>query len=140
MIFIVQTRQLEMLPPLISLMRILKTMGERVVYIGLTDTPVARKVLKEIDVEHRIYDWPVITFRERPLLRIWRELTKGIRPFIFRRWVWKQMDQIAGEERDVVIWSSEMISAAILGDRALRYGRPPLFRFLWPLDAVIKWG
>lgn len=123
MIFIVQTRQLELLPPLISLLRILKTMGERVVYLGLTDTPVARNVLKEMDIEHRIYDWPVITFRERPILRIWREMTKGIRPYAFRRWVWKQIDQIAGEDPDVVIWSSEMISAAILGDRALRYGR-----------------
>lgn len=123
MIFVVQTRSLEMLPPLISLLKVLKAMGERVVYLGLTDTPAARMVLNEFDVEHRLYNWPVITFRERPILRIWRELTKKFRIQLFRRWVWKQIDQIAVDEREVVIWSSEMISAAILGDRALRHGR-----------------
>ena len=102
MIVIIQTRQLEMLLPLISLLKTLTTMGERVVYLGLTDTPVARNVLKEIGVEHRIYNWPVITIRERPILRVWRELTKEIRPYVFRRWVWKQIDQIAGESKDKI--------------------------------------
>ena len=123
-IILFQQHPLEILPPLVSLMRILKAHKHDVYYFGLTDTPNSRKILEEMGVCYRIYPWKVILFREHPCERIWRELTKKVRHLIFRRWAWRQINRILEvNDAEVLIWSQSMISAAILGDKTLRFGR-----------------
>lgn len=122
-VVIFQQHPLEMLPPLISLIQILKDLQIEVLYIGLTDTISARSILDRIGIRYFIYPWKIILFREHPFVRIWRELTKPIRHLIFRRWAWRKINAFVKPDDDVVLWAQSMISAAILGDRTLVFNR-----------------
>lgn len=122
MIVIVQTTKLVALPPMISLMRVLKALGEELLYVGF-DYPGQSELLNSINVKFQTIPYRYYLFREHPMRNI---MMKMLRPLTFyrrRRSLWRIIDEAAARESDVVIWSCEMRSAALLGDRALRFGR-----------------
>lgn len=111
------------LPPAISLLRLLKDAGEKVAAIGLCQDKTTMSILSEVGVDYRLYSYRIVKFRESPYYRIWQKLTQRIRPYLMRRWAWRQIDEIVKRESDAILWSIEMPATAILGDRALSYGR-----------------
>lgn len=123
MIVFVQERPIEILPPVISLLRILKDLGEEVVYFGMVRTRVGLGILEELGVRHEIYPYELVRFRSRPCRRCWQKATQWIRPYLFRAWIWKRIRQLSIRDDDVILWSSEMRTAAVLGNRALKYGK-----------------
>ena len=123
MIVFVQRTSIEGLPPVISLLQVLKDLGEKVVYLGFTQSRNDARILDEIGVEYEFYPYRVVLFRERPIYRLWQKITQFIRPYIFRRWFWRRFKRLVSKEENVILWSCEMESAAIIGDRALELGR-----------------
>ena len=111
------------LPPAISLLRLLKDAGETMVAIGLCQDKTTVSILSEIGIDYRLYSYRNVKFRDPPCYRIWQKLTRCIRPYLMRRWVWRQIDEIVGRESNAILWSIEMPATAILGNRALSYGR-----------------
>ncbi len=138
MISIVHSRRLEMLPPLISLLRILKEAGEKVLYIGLMESEDTKQILDEIGVESVLYPHHLITFREAPIERIFQKLTSRVLPYLKRRWVWRMLREHGLDLQNDVVWSVEMESAAILGDRALELGCRHIHTFYELGDVVGK--
>lgn len=123
MIIFLQQRPIEILPPVISLLCTLKDIGENVIFLGLMKTDVGENILKEIGVEYKFYPYEIVSFHERPLLRIWQKITQGLRPYLFRRWVWNRINGLKKQRQNIILWSSEMVSAAVLGDRALKLNK-----------------
>lgn len=123
MIVFLQQRPVEILPPVISLLRILKDVGEKVLFIGLMKTDACEKILECIDIEYEFYPYKIVTFHERPTYRIWQKMTQWYRPYLFRRWVWNRINGLMNQNQNIILWSSEMVSAAVLGDKALDFGK-----------------
>ena len=123
MIVFVQERPIEILPPVISLLRILKDLGEEVAYFGMTRTRTGLGILEELGVRYEIYPFELVGFRSNPFRRCWQKATQWIRPYLFRSWIWKRIRRLSIGEKDIVLWSSEMRTAAVLGDRALKFGK-----------------
>lgn len=123
MIVFVQERPIEILPPVISLLRILKDIGEDVVYFGMVKTETSICILEEIGVRYELYPYELICFRDHPVRRCWQKVTRRIRPYLLRSWIWKRIRCLSNSKDDVVLWSSEMRTAAILGNMALKFGK-----------------
>lgn len=123
MIIVVHARHLENLPPLISLLRILKELGEDVLYLGVERTAIGLERLNEIGVEFKYYDSPLVSFKESPIKNIWQKLTRRVRPYVVRIWLWRQIEQASKGKDDVIVWTVEMLAAAFLGNKALCYSR-----------------
>lgn len=123
MIAFIQERPIEVLPPVISLLQILKDLGEEVVYLGMVKTEMSIAILGEMGIRHELYPYEMIHFRKNPLRRCWQKATQPIRPYLFRSWMWKIIRKLSCEHNDLILWSSEMRTAAVLGDEALKFGR-----------------
>ena len=123
MIIFVQERPIEILPPVISLLRILKDLGEEVAYFGMIRTRTEIAILEELGVRYEIYPYELVSFRTNPFRRCWQKATQWIRPYLFRSWIWKRILRLSKSEDDVILWSSEMRTAAVLGNRALKFGK-----------------
>lgn len=123
MIIFLQQRPIEILPPVISLLRILKDAGEKVSFLGLMKTDASETILKGIGIEYEFYPYKIVTFHERPAYRIWQKATQWYRPYLFRRWVWNRINGLKKQRQNIILWSSEMVSAAVLGDKALDFGK-----------------
>lgn len=121
-VVIFQCHPLDMLPPLISIMRILRVLNVDIYYVGITKTDTAVKALMELGVDYSLYGWSIVSFREHPFIRLWQKLTAFVRPFLFRRWAWKEIGNVANDCDNVVLWTQSMNSASILGNRALIFG------------------
>lgn len=122
MIILIQTTKLAALPPMISLMNVLKALGEKFLYVGF-DYPEQSELLQHIGVQFQTVPYRYYLFREHPIRNI---IMKMLRPLTFyrrRRFLWRIIDEISARESDVVLWSCEMRSSALLGNRALQFGR-----------------
>lgn len=122
MIVLVQTTRLSALPPVISLMNVLKALGEKFLYVGF-DYPGQTELLQRIGVQFKTVPYRYYLFREHPIRNI---MMKVLRPLTFyrqRRSLWCIIDEAVVRESDMILWSCEMRSAALLGNRALRFGR-----------------
>ena len=122
-VIVFQQHPLDILPPLISLMRILLNLGHDVWYVGLSDTKASFQILEEIGVPHRIYNWPIVKFHDQPFVRLRQKLLAPISHFIFRRWAWEQIKPLMDETDESVLWVQSMNSASILGNRILPLGK-----------------
>lgn len=130
MIVVAYHAPIELLPPGISLIRILKDRGEDVVYIGLFYTEKTKIVLAELGIPYRLCQrWPVVCFREHPFLRLWFLLVRNYRAGSLCRWfqrkfLWRSLQWLTrtADEPSLVIWTINMHVAALFGDGLLRYG------------------
>lgn len=127
MIYLVHPRRLEMLPPLISLARILRAMGEDVVYLGLICSSETNRILDEMKIRYELYPYHPVAFRTSPFRNIGQKLTRRLLPYRKRMWLIKHLCN-ANLERDI-IWTVEMEGAAILGDFGLKFGRRHIHSF-----------
>lgn len=123
MLVFVQERPIEILPPVISLLRILRDLGEDIVYFGMVKTEISIAILDELGIRYELYPYELITFRENPFRRCWQKATQWIRPYLFRLWIWKRIRRLFIGNDDILLWSSEMRTAAVLGNRALKFGK-----------------
>lgn len=118
-----------MLPPLISLLRLLTEMGEKVTYVGLIESDETSRILQDVGVQFRLYPYRQVRFRQAPFVRLWQKVTEWIRPYLKRQWLWKMLYRFNLDMGRDIIWSVEMEGAAILGDAALRLGRRHIHTF-----------
>lgn len=123
MIVFVQERPIEILPPVISLLKVLKDLGEDIVYFGMVKTETSICILEEIGVRYELYPYELICFRDHPVRRCWQKITQWIRPYMFRFWIWNKIKKFHNEGKGILLWSSEMRTAAVLGNRALKFGK-----------------
>lgn len=123
MIVVTQSGVLKNLPPLISLLQLLKHKREEVFYVGFIEDTSTRQILAELGVEFALYDYPLVAFKDRPILNVWHKLTNFIRPYIMRKWVWRVIANQCHGKSEVIIWSADMGASAILGNRARTYGK-----------------
>lgn len=123
MIVVVQSSVLVNLPPLISLLQILRARGEKVVYMGLIEEASTRKILEGIGINFKLYNYPLVAFKKDPLLNIWHKLTNWIRPFLMRRWFWREFKAFWGNGDELNVWSADMRASAIIGDKARVLGK-----------------
>ena len=121
MIVIVQTTRLVSLPPVISLMNVLREVGEKFVYVGF-DHCGQSALLGRLGFPHKLIPYTYPLFREHPVRNVMMKMLRPLTFFRRRRALWRIIDELAAERQDMVIWSCEMRSAALLGDRALRFG------------------
>lgn len=92
-------------------------------YVGLMRSEQTENLLKEIGVPYRLYPDRIVSLKQDPLLRIWQKVGARLLPYIKRGWFWRILRKNHVDLEQDVIWSIEMQGAAILGDRALRFGR-----------------
>lgn len=123
MIVVTQSGVLKNLPPLISLLQLLKHKGEDVVYVGFIEDASTRQILAELGLEFALYDYPLVAFKDRPLLNVWQKLTNFIRPYLMRTWAWRVIGNKCQGNPEVIIWSADMRASAILGNHARMYGK-----------------
>lgn len=126
MIVISYYHPIEMLPPAISLIRLLKFRSKDVVYIGVTYTEQTIAVLEELGVKYHLYQrWPVVRFIEHPFLRIWFKCVAWYRHTSFcrscqRRFLWRSlMKHSSLEKDDLFLWTVNTWVSALWGDGLL---------------------
>ena len=122
MIVIVQTTQLAALPPMISLMNVLRAIGEEFLYVGF-DYVGQSELLDRLGFRCQLLPYHYYLFREHPLRNI---MMKILRPLAFyrrRKALWRILNGVEAQDPDLVLWSCEMRGAALLGDQALKFGR-----------------
>jgi len=122
MIALVQTTKLAALPPMISLMNVLKTLGEKFVYIGF-DYPGQKELLDNLGFPYRLLPFRYYYYRENPVRNIWMKLNRPLTLLRRRQTLWQILKELEREHPDMLLWSCEMHGAALLGDSALRFGR-----------------
>lgn len=122
MIALVQTTKLAALPPMISLMNVLKTLGEKFVYIGF-DYPGQKELLENFGFPCRLLPFHYYYYRENPIRNILMKLHRPVTLLKRRQTLWQILKELEREYPDMLLWSCEMRGAALLGDNALRFGR-----------------
>lgn len=123
---------IEMIPPVISLLRLLKHNGDRVAYIGVTYTEKTVSVLEEMGIPFNLMQrWPCVRFSEHPILRIWYAATGWFRRTALCRWfqrrfLWRTYHEYIRDkvkEEEVVFWTVNTWVTALWGDRVLSFGK-----------------
>ena len=131
MIIVQYYHPLEMLPPGISLIRMLKDMGENVAYVGVHYADDTERVLKELNVPYMLYQrWPVVRFRDHPFWRLWFVLTKFYRrgrlcrllQHLFLLRAYKRFSKRVGAG-EVVVWSVNKQIAELFGPGLVELGK-----------------
>ena len=123
MVVVIQSSLLINLPPLISLLQVLKARGERIVYLGLIEDDSTRRILEDIGINFKLYNFPLVAFKKDPLLNVWQKLTNRIRPYLMRRWLWCELDEFKKDDCELIVWSADMRASAMIGDKARSLGR-----------------
>lgn len=103
-------RKLETLPPVMTLLTVLKKLGRPVHYIGLA-SDAAEKFLVANDIPHTLLDYPAYPTKLNRLLSF----------FPRRRAVLAKLAELRAQYGDVTLWFQEFLSAAWVGDAARAY-------------------
>ena len=119
MIVFVQERPIEILPPVISLLKVLKDLGEDVVYFGMVKTETSICILEEIGVRYELYPYELICFRDHPVRRCWQKVTRRIRPYLLRSWIWKRIRCLSGKA--IRFSNSLLMLRAVWGEKKLKF-------------------
>ena len=121
-IVVIQYKKLEYLPPVMALLQTLKAIGRKVFYIGV-ESKCAREFLEKNHIECRFL--PAFNHALYSSHGFMSKITNRIRRawafYPHRRWLRRTLVDIEHQEGEVIIWHSEIASAALLGDWGLRF-------------------
>ena len=126
-IAIVQYRPLEALPPVMTLLNVLKRIGENVVFIGI-EGPTGAAFFESAGVPYRFL---IPTHKSR--------LARGA-TFYPRRWqLLSILKELRREYGKVTIWFQECHSAALAGNAMYAFGRPIVTFFEYECNLGERW-
>jgi len=121
MIAIVNYDTLEALPPAMSLLKTLLSMGEAIHYIGLRSSST-----KEF-LEHNNISYTFLPpIRRHPRSRLLDYLFRAPSFLPRRRCLKRSLNRLCDENKDLVVWFLQVKSAALLGPYSLDYSRKVL--------------
>lgn len=131
MIVISYCSPIELMPPAISLVRLLQSMGKKVAFVGLSYTDESRAVLRELKIPYKFHSrWPSVRFREHPFWRVWFAITghyrqSSLRRSVQRKFLWRALRQLTKgvDDQEVIVWTIGMRVSALFGDGLLAYGK-----------------
>lgn len=138
-IFVAYDSPVELAPPVLSLLELLKARQTQVFFVDVNYTSESVRLLKRSGIPFATFQKvPFGRFWAHPFLQLWFRLVRRYRKSSFcmkrqRRFLWKKLNQfIRGcDEGEVIVWTANTISAAILGDELLKFGRRHV---LWVLE------
>lgn len=122
-VIVSQYKDLERLPPTMSLLLVLKAIGRDVVYIG-TPSKAGHDFLEKNHVPY--YFMPdyrtSINHGKTVFAKVLRRFKRLYAFCVQRRWIRNTLSQIIKRKGNVTIWHSEVASAALIGDWGLKLG------------------
>lgn len=123
-VVVTQYKKLEYLPPVMALLQTLKAIGANVIYVGVHSDAGAQFLTKN-GIEH--YFMPgfnqKLYFSHGLLSKLTNRIRRAAAFYPHRSWFRSILDRLDHEHAGMVIWHSEVISAALLGDWGLRFPR-----------------
>lgn len=126
-IVVVQYRWLEGLPPVMTLLTLLKRMGENVFFVGI-ETPTGAAFLQKNGIEHEF----LLPCRKGKIAR-------ALSFFSRRRQLLSILKRLKVRYGNVVPWFQECHSAALAGDGVYRFGRPIVTFFEYECNYGENW-
>ena len=121
-IVVIQYKPLEYLPPVMALLQTLKAIGRKVIYIGVEST-CGKEFLEKTGIDGRFLpDFNHDFYSSHGLVsKITNRIGRALAFYPHRRWLRRELIDIEKEEGELIIWHSEIASAAWLGNWGLRF-------------------
>ncbi len=121
-VVVIQYKKLEFLPPVMALLQTLKAIGRKVIYIGVEST-CGKDFLERNRIDcrflpafnHALYS------SHGFISKITNRIRRALAFYSHRRWLQRTLMGIEHEQGELLIWHSEIASAAWLGDWGLRF-------------------
>lgn len=126
-VVVVQYRPLEDLPPVMTLLTLLKRMGENVFFVGV-ETPAGSTFLQANDIEHEFLT---------PCKK--GKIARALSFFPRRRQLLVILKKLKVRYANIVPWFQECHSAALAGDGVYRFGRPIVTFFEYECNYGENW-
>lgn len=122
-IVVIQYKELEFLPPVMALLEVLQRIGHMVVYVGVA-SPAGERFLKGLGIEYHFMPYNASLYRNNSFVTKITHRLQRVAGFQSRRvWVNQCIRALQSRFGDIILWCSEVQSAALLGRDALRYAR-----------------
>lgn len=116
MTVIVQYDTLDRLPPVLSLLLCLKSIGEQVFFIGL-ESPAGKEFLRTNQIEYAFIEYAPLQIISRGNVPLWKQYVLRAPGFLRRRKaVCSLLNRICSEHPDAIIWFQQLHAAALLGN------------------------
>jgi len=129
-IAVVQYRPLEELPPVMTLLTVLKRIGQATHYIGIEST-AGKAFLEKTGIE---YSWiPYNNYRKA------NKLSRFLGFIPRRHWLLRKFSELSKRYSVVTPWYQECHSAALAGDGASKFGRAITTFFEYECNYGEKW-
>ena len=120
-IVVVQYKELEFLPPVMALLEVLQRIGHTIVYVGVA-SQAGERFLRGLGIEYHFMPYDASLYRNDSLVtKITHRLRRAIGFRGRRAWATHCISELHSRFGDIVLWCSEVQSAALLGRSALRY-------------------
>jgi hypothetical protein len=121
-IVVTQYKPLEFLPPVMALLLTLKQMNYNVIYVGVPSV-AGEAFLKENSIRYALmpyYD-SRLYINKTLVQKITHRLQRLFSFFKKRKWIRQKLLELEIEYGEYVLWHSEVLSAALIGDWASRF-------------------
>lgn len=121
-VVVTQYKPLEYLPPVMSLLVTLKQIGRTVIFVGVYSEP-GEAFLTSRGIEHHFmpgYDRRLYTSRS-VADKIFNRLKRARAFGGHRRWMRAKLMELEKAHGEIVLWHSEVLSAALIGDWGERF-------------------
>lgn len=121
-IVVTQYKPLEFLPPVMALLLTLKQMNYNVIYVGVPSV-AGEAFLKENSIRYALmpyYD-SRLYINKTLVQKITHRLQRLFSFFKKRKWIRQKLLELEIEYGEYILWHSEVLSAALIGDWASRF-------------------
>lgn len=115
-VVVILYKQLEFLPPVMSLILALKELGRNPVFVGV-GSEAGEKFLLKNEIEHRYLPFKAELYKNDSLLtKITHRIERAVRFYPCRRMLRETLKSLEVEHGALTLWFAELQSAALLGD------------------------
>ena len=120
-VVVILYKQLEFLPPVMSLILALKELGRNPIFVGV-GSDAGEKFLLQNEIEHRYLPFKAELYKNDSLLtKITHRVERAILFYPCRRMLREILTSLEGEHGTLTLWFAELQSAALLGDSWRQY-------------------
>lgn len=121
-VVVIQYKKLEYLPPVMALVQVLKAIGRKVIYVGV-ESKSGREFLETNDIESRFMPgFNHALYSSHGLVsKVTNRIRRALAFYPHRRWLRRTLMDIESKYGELIIWHSEVASAALAGDWCLKH-------------------
>lgn len=121
-VVVTQYKNLEYLPPVMALLQTLKAIGCHVVFVGV-HSDAGAKFLDNNSIEHEFMPGfnHELYFSHGLVSKVTNRFRRALAFYPHRRWFQRTIESLDTKHGGVIIWHSEVMSAALLGNWGLRF-------------------